>query len=352
MKKIIGILLGIICILLIGGTSFYFWGLSPKSQDSSIIVFKIEPGTSKTTIAKNLQSSGLIKNEFALDLYLFFHNMNIQAGEYELNPSMKPSEMLEKFQKGDVKINSSSITLIEGKKITDYANTLSESLAFSEEEFLSTANDTEFLTSLIEEYWFLTDQILNKGIYYPLEGYLYPDTYEFLQTTTPKEVIETILNHTAQKLEPLKEQIESNSYSFHDLLTMASIVEKEANTDNDRATAAQVFYTRLNDNWSLGSDVTAFYGAKKEMGKDSETWDVLNGVNPYNTRLTDGTMNGKLPIGPICSPSLSSIKASLTPSATNYYFFVANTCTGEVFFQTTAAEFNAKTKELSDSGCM
>lgn len=352
MKKIIWILLGIICITLIGGVGFYFWGLTPKSESTEPIIFKIEPGTSKTMVAKKLQKMGLIKNEFALDLYLFLHSMNIQAGEYELNPSMKPEEMLEKFKKGDILIHSATITLIEGKRITEYAKTLSESLAFTEEEFLATANDTEFLTSLVDEYWFLTDQILNKSIYYPLEGYLYPDTYEFLQTTTPKEVIKTILTHTEKKLESLKEKITTNSHTVHDLFTMASIVEKEANTESDRATAAQVFYTRLKDNWSLGSDVTAFYGAKKEMGKDSETWDVLNGVNPYNTRLTDGTMNGKLPIGPICSPSLSSIEAALTPSNTNYYFFVANTCTGEVFFQTTAAEFNAKTKELSDNGCM
>ena len=130
------------------------------------------------------------------------------------------------------------------------------------------------------------------------------------------------------------------------------IKEKEANTDTDRRMASQVFYKRLSENWSLGSDVTAFYGAKKEMGKDSETWEVLNDNNPYNTRLTNGSMNGKLPIGPICSPSLSSIVAALYPTDTNYYYFIANTCTGEVTFLETADDFYAKAVELSNNGCM
>ena len=126
---------------------------------------------------------------------------------------------------------------------------------------------------------------------------------------------------------------------------MASIVDKEAKTLDNRKTVSQVFWTRLRDNWSLGSDVTSYYGVQKNL-TEGITIDELLDQNPYNTRLTDGTMNGKLPIGPICNADVTSIEATLNPSPTNYYYFVANVCTGEVFFQTTSAEFEQKASEL------
>ena len=354
MKKVWIVIGVIVTLLIVGVVGFYFWGTSAKSNQSNIVTFIIEPGTSKTTIAKNLENAGLIRSQYALDMYLFFSKSNIQAGEYELSPSMSPLDMLKKFESGDIKIHSVTVTLLEGKRLEDYAETLANSFGFTKKEFMDAVDNKEFVESLVgnEDYWFLTEDILNSNIYHPLEGYLYPDTYEFLETATPEKVIRTILNYTEDKLDIHKEEILANSYSIHDLFTMASIVEKEADTDTDRRMASQVFYKRLSENWSLGSDVTAFYGAKKEMGKDSETWEVLNDNNPYNTRLTNGSMNGKLPIGPICSPSLSSIVAALYPTDTNYYYFIANTCTGEVTFLETADDFYAKAVELSNNGCM
>ena len=347
MKKVIII---IVCILIIGAlgfTGFYFWGISPRSSLNNPREFTIEA-------AKKLQDEGFIRSSLALSIYLFFNDYNIQAGEYELSEDMTPKAMLEKFANGDILIRSKKVTLIEGERLTDYAEVLSKSLGFSKDEFLEKVNDLDYLTSLIEsgDYWFLTDSILNDQLYYPLEGYLFPNTYEFLETATIDDVVRTILNTTKDQLEPLKDVILNSTHSIHDIMTMASIIEKEANTESDRKTVSQVFYTRLSENWSLGSDVTAFYGARKEMGKDSETYDVLYDVNPYNTRLTDGQMNGKLPIGPICSPSIISINAAIYPSDTAFYYFVANTCNGEVSFLTTADEFYLKTTELSKNGCL
>ena len=349
MKKvgiIIAVLLIVLCLIL-GG--YYAWGMTAVSKENTIKTFIIEPGTSKKTVAENLEKASLIHSKYPLIVYLFFNGSNIQAGEYELSTNMTPSEMIKKFASGEVKINSTTVLLVEGKRLTDYANTLAENLNFSSKEFLAQANDKEYLKTLIDEgeFWFLTDEILNEEIYYPLEGYLYPDTYEFLETASPKDVIETLLNHTKAKLESVKSDIENSPYSVHEILALASMVEKEANSKSDREMVAQVFLTRLKENWSLGSDVTTYYGAQKEIGKDELTWNELNDSNPYNTRLTDGSMNGKLPIGPICNPSITSIEAVLHPSNTNYYYFVANVCTGEVFFQTTSEEFSKKNTELS-----
>lgn len=347
MKKGVIISCGIIILILFLSAGYYVWGLGSKSKNSNDVTFIINAGTSKKTIAKNLANAGLIRSEIALDVYLYFAKSNIQAGEYTLNASMTPKEMINKFSTGDITIHSETITLIEGKRITDYASTLSEKLDFTKEEFLNTVNDEEFLNSLINsgEYSFLTSELLNTDIYYPLEGYLYPDTYEFLDNATPESVIKTMLNHTKLKLDEVTELISSSGLSIHQVLTMASLVEKEANSDTDREKVAQVFFKRISDNMPLGSDVTTYYGVGKEMG-DVLTINDLNDRNPYNTRLTDGTMNGKLPIGPICNVSISSIKAVLNKSNTNYTYFVANTCTGEVFFQEDYQEFLSKVTEL------
>lgn len=347
MKKGVIISCGIIILILFLSAGYYVWGLGSKSKNSSDVTFIIDAGTSKKTIAKNLANAGLIRSEIALDVYLYFAKSNIQAGEYTLNASMTPKEMINKFSTGDITIHSETITLIEGKRITDYASILSEKLDFTKEEFLNKVNDEEFLNSLINslEYPFLTSELLNTDIYYPLEGYLYPDTYEFLDNATPESVIKTMLNHTKLKLDEVTELINSSGISIHQVLTMASLVEKEANSDTDREKVAQVFFKRISDNMPLGSDVTTYYGVGKEMG-DVLTINDLNDRNPYNTRLTDGTMNGKLPIGPICNVSISSIKAVLNKSNTNYTYFVANTCTGEVFFQEDYQEFLSKVTEL------
>jgi len=347
MKKGLIIFLIVIFVILGGFVGFYCWGLSPKAKEADKVTFVIEAGTSKTLVAKNLEKAGLIRSQYPLILYLFLNRNNIQAGEYELSASMKPEDMIDKFSRGDVKINSVTITFVEGKNMKDYANIVADSFDITADEFVSVANDKAFLQSLIDsgDYWFLQKDILTEDIYYPLEGYLYPDTYEFLETADAKTVIITLLNHTKVKLDGYREQMEANELSVHELLTLASIVEKEAITANDRKMASQVFLSRLKDNWSLGSDVTAYYGVGKDM-TEVITSAELNDHNPYNTRLTDGSMNGKLPIGPICNPDITSIEAVLNPSDTNYYFFVANVCTGEVFFQTTSTEFEQKVREL------
>ena len=142
MKKVLLIIGIILVLLIIGGVGFYFWGITPKDNNDNVVVFTIEPGTSKTVIAKNLAKAGLIKSDIALDVYLFFNKINIQAGDYELSSNMKPEDMLKKFSAGDVKINSSTITLVEGKRLTDYADALAEKLDFSKDDIAEIVDNT------------------------------------------------------------------------------------------------------------------------------------------------------------------------------------------------------------------
>ena len=206
----------------------------------------------------------------------------------------------------------------------------------------------DYLNELISEYWFIDNSILNDNLYYSLEGYLYPETYEFKnRNVTVKEIFKTMLDEMNKKIEPYKESINSNKYSFHEILTLASIVELEGAKSNDRSGIAGVFFNRLDAGMSLGSDVTTYYASKVEMSERDLYKYEIDSVNGYNTR--SNSMAGKLPIGPICNPSIISIKAVLNPTSSDYYYFVADK-NGNTYFTKTYSEHNRKVSELKQAG--
>ena len=316
--------------LILGGFFYYHSSLKPVSNNNEPIIFNVEPLTSKKEIAQNLKAANLIKSDTTLLIYLFFNkDINLQAGEYELSQNMSALDILNKIAKGDVKLNTVNMTFVEGKNMNDLISLISKTFSVEKSDIKSVLEDKEFIQSLVEKYDFLTNEILNDNIYYALEGYLFPDTYTFLENASIEEVITKMLDNTNLKLSDLKVQLTNSNYTIHEIMTKASIIELEANA------------------WvgPLGMDVTTYYAVQKDMSAVL-TINDLNVVNPYNTRDQSGLMNNKLPVGPICSPSLSSIEAALNPSATNYVWFVANVCTGEVFFQETNNEFIAKSYEL------
>jgi len=347
MKKKIGLIIILsIVILLIGSVGFYCYGMSPKDSDSSTTTFVLNPGTSKISAAEKLKEAGLIRSETALKIYLFFHSdLNLQAGTYELKSSMSPKEIMTKMAKGDIKNDTVSVTLIEGRRITEYVRVLASKLNFTEEEIWNKIQDREYLQKLIDKYWFLDESILNQELYYPLEGYLFPDTYVFYENSTIEEVLEKILNNTNNQLEAVKNRSTKLEYTTHQILAMASIIELEAVTESDRETVSQVIYKRLNNGMGLGMDVTTYYAVKKEMGAGLTLTD-LKTISPYNTSEMNGSMAGKLPVGPICNPSKESILAVLNPTDTSYLYFYADIKTGKVYFSNTFEEHQKVIKEI------
>ena len=316
----------------------YFYLLTPVQKTSEIVKFNIESGKNKVEIISDLKKAGLVRNKIATLAYVFFNSdLNLQAGDYVLDRSLGVKEIMKKFDNGEtvdprVTVN---ITFVEGKRFTDYAKLISNNFDIKYDDIIKKCSDKEFLNTLISKYWFLSDEILNDKIYFPLEGYLYPDTYEFYQDTSIENIIYKMLDAFGSKVEALKESVSKSKYSMHDLLTIASIIEKEALNKADREGVSQVIYKRLDLSMSLGMDVTTYYAVFKEMG-DVLTKNDLNSDNAYNTR--NNNFKG-LPVGPICSPSLESITASLNPSDTNYIYFVADVTTGKVYFAETDAEF-------------
>lgn len=349
-KKIIILLILGIMALLLGGVMFYYeYSLGAVSDDETSVIIEIKEGTSAKEIINQLYEANLIKNKYPVYFYYKMKgNLNLQAGNYMLNRTMDVENILKKISSGDTINEVVQITFKEGKWVPKYVSLISEGFGYQESEIYDIISDVAYLKELIDKYWFLTEDILNESIYYPLEGYLYPDTYIFSKEATIKEIIEKILDNTNAKLEPYKALLtSSDKYSIHEYMTMASIIELEANKEEDRKKVSQVLYKRLDSNDTLGSDVTTYYGAKKSMSEEL-SWSELGESNAYNTRVTDGSMNGKLPVGPITNPTVTSIDAALNKALTDYYYFIANVCTGEVFFTNTIEEHITKGKELSN----
>ncbi len=341
-KRIIIVLICIlVVILLIVGT--YFYGLSRVSKNSEKVTFNIEKGTSTREVINDLYEANLIKSKISSLIYVKLHrNIIIQAGTYELNRNQNTREIFDALNSGKTIKDTINVTFVEGKRITDYMKVIEENFGYQESDILKFLNDQDFLKSLISKYDFIDESILNKDIYYSLEGYLFPETYEFYKNASLEEILTKMLDKTKNVLDNYSTSLKKRGLSYHELLTMASIIENETMAQEDRSIVSQVIYKRLDMKMSLGMDVTTYYGVRKDL-KETLTQSDLNSNNAYNTRNTSFL---GLPVGPICNPSEDSIKAALNPSATDYVYFYADK-EGKLHFAKTNAEFQELIRKYS-----
>lgn len=349
--KIIFILL--LLIIIIGGISIFAWyelSLKPVEEgNSQSIIIDIVPGQGTEGIASALKENNLIKDDLVFKIYCKLNEVNnMQAGTYELNKNMSVEEIVKKFQAGDVVIKEIKVTFQEGKNMRDIAKIISENTNNSYEDVMKVFEDKEYAKGLIEEYWFLTDEILDNNIYYPLEGYLYPDTYTFESVDVSiDDIIKIMLDQTDKVLSEYQIEIKSKGYTVHQFLSLASVVENEGISTEDRKGIAKVFLNRIERGMALQSDVTTYYAFKVNMGDRDLTQSELNTVNPYNTRGPN--MEGKIPVGPISNVSESAIEATLNPSDTDAIFFVADK-NGKIYFSNTNEEHEQIINELKSQG--
>ena len=346
MKKVYIILSIILVLVILTGIGAFVWyksALSPMSKTGEeTTIVTIPEGTGVSGIANILEENNVIKNAFACKIYCKISSIaNLQAGKYEFAKTEDVPEILARISAGDVVSDEISITFIEGKNIKWYAKEIAEHTNNTEEDVFDLLEDEKYIDSLIEKYWFLTDEIKSEDIYYPLEGYLLPDTYTFENKDVSVETIfNIILNFTEKYLDEHKEEFK---YTVHQTLTLASLAELEGKTTEDRAEIIGVFFNRINKKMSLGSDVTTYYAFGVDMAESDLTKKQINTYNPYNTRGPE--MSGKIPIGPICNMSKSAIEATLNPTETEAVYFVADK-NGKVYFTNTNDEHNDKIAEL------
>lgn len=348
MGKKIKIISCILIIIIIIGLLIYNGSLKPvnKEKKSEEIIVEIPEGYGISKIAALLKEKKVIKNELTFKIYIkLTGENNLQAGKYLFeNGKENVSQIVEKMKKGNVYKEDINITFIEGKNMRSIAKTIAENTKNTEKDVFELLSNEEYINSLIDKYWFLTDEIKNDNIYYALEGYLLPDTYTFENTNISVETIfNIILNFTDKYLSSFKDEIENSNLSLHEILTIASMAELEGKTTSDRAEVVGVFFNRIRANMSLGSDVTTYYAAKVDMGERDLTKKEINTNNAYNTRGPN--MSGKIPVGPICNPSKSAIEATINYKETDAYYFVADK-NGKVYFSKNYEKHQETIKKL------
>jgi UPF0755 protein len=347
--KFLLVLIILLAIAAAGLFGYYKLSLGPVSKNDEEVIVTIDKGLGAYDIAEVLEKSGAIRSAVVFKLYVKQNNLSgFKSGTYKLNKNMDIDTIIAELQKGsDYYPDNINLTFPEGKNMRWIAKYIASKTSITEEEVIAKQADTAYLDTLIEKYWFLTNDIKDPQILYPLEGYLFPNTYNFEKDVKIETIFTTMLDETDKNLKPLKADIEAGKYTIHKYLTMASIVELEASPSQNRPGVAGVFYNRLSKTMSLGSDVTTYYGLGLDLDERNLKMSEIMQANAYNTRSV--SMVGKLPVGPICNPSISSIKAAIYPEKTDYLYFVADK-NGKLYFTKSETEHNAKIKELKQQG--
>lgn len=349
--KIIIVILAILLVGIFAVGFFYNISISAISKKSEPVVVEIKENSTPYSVVDTLYENKLIKNKFVYKLYVKLNNVNnIKASVYEFNRNMKLKEIIEMMEKGNsYNPDQITVTFKEGLNVRKIARIIDEETNNSYDDVINLMADKEYIDTLINKYWFLTDSIKNSKIYYPLEGYLFPNTYSFAnKDVTVKEIIETMLDEMGKQLDKYKDKIKASEFNIHEIMTLASIVELEGGNADDRAGVAGVFYNRIKDGWVLGSDVTTYYYLKIDDFKQS-----LNGNanlytcdNAYNTRCTSFV---GLPVGPISNPGHESITATIDYTKHNYYYFVAD-CKGKTYLSKNSTEHYNTIQRLQNEG--
>lgn len=332
--------IGLCLAILVGGLLFYNAQLKPAAAASSEIVFTVDPGTSLNKVISELKDQGLIRSEWASKISIkLAHLTNIKAGTYTLDPSWEVREIFETLNDSRAaQVNDARLTFVEGDWAKHIAEKIGESTACTKEEMLELWNDPDYVRSLMADYPFLTEAVFNDDSRILLEGYLFPETYNFFTDASADQITRKILGQTLKVYQAYQTEIEQSELTVHELFTLASIVQYEAAKPSDMKLIAGVFYNRLHAGMKLQSSVTVCYAIDKEKDDDWTKCEVNpNFDSPYNTYKVEG-----LPPGPILNPGRDAIEAVLKPEASEYFFFMADVKgDGTVHYAKTYAEHQA-----------
>lgn len=351
LRNIALLLVAFFTTLVVSFCVIYKIGISSVDKnDDEIILVEIKQGMTTTSIAKVLRDNDLIKSELIFKVYTKLNGINnLKSGYFELSKNMDLEAITTKIHNGDtVDPNSIIVLFKEGLNMRGIANVIEKNTNNTAADVFALLEDETYINETIEKYWFLEDVIKDVNIYYPLEGYLFPNTYTLKdKDVSVKEIFEIMLNETDKILSKFKDEIDASEYSVHELLTIASMAELEGVLLEDRKNICGVFYNRLDKKMSLGSDVTTYYAFKVDMSERDLTKKEINTYNAFNTRGPN--MSGKIPVGPVANPSKEAIEAAIVPAINEYLYFVADK-NRKVYFTKTVNEHNAKIKELKSDG--
>ena len=334
LKSIFLILFLIIGIL----TACFFYASSQIKAlgDGKEIIYEVSAGSYSKTVLQDLQEEGMIKNSAISYYYQRFKDpssLQFKAGKYALNSNMTPNEICSYLSNGENAIQDTvTVTFLEGDWLKDYAAKIAQSTSLTKDELLAAWSDREYVSSLMQDYSCLSEEIFRDDARYYLEGYLFPDTYEFFSDTDVDTLTRKLLDQTEAIYLELKPSFDQNELSIHEIFTLASIVQYEASNIEDMKKVASVFFNRMAAGMYLQSSVTVCYALDINDGND---WVSCEGHSdydsPYNTYLYPG-----LPPGPIVAPGKDALEAVLHPDDTDYFYFIGDVCgDGSVYFAQT-----------------
>ncbi|MNC09752.1 putative aminodeoxychorismate lyase [compost metagenome] len=300
-----------------GGGAWYIWnGMQPVKPAGGPVTFTIEKGMGSAEIADLLEENGIIRNGLFFKGYLKWvkEGSSFKAGTYTAAPGDTYDSLIARLNAGDVvKKETVVFTIPEGYTAKQVADKLAAAWNQKPETFLKIIDSGAGLEA-VGRLGIPGDSKLRHR----LEGYLFPETYELVKESTPEQVVEAMLEQLEKKLDSAggwQAKLKERGLSLHELLTVASLVEREVVVDNERPVVAGVIYNRLDKGQKLEIDATVQYLLDKQKERLYEK--DLKVDSPYNTYKNEG-----LPPGPISSPGLASIKAALEPEASDYYFYV------------------------------
>jgi UPF0755 protein len=286
----------------------------PASYDDTSVTFVVESGENATTIAARLEELGLVTDGELFRMFIRYHEIdaNLEAGEYVLRPNMTMSEIAETLQHAS--IEEVTVTIPEGWRAEQVAQMLAQKKIVSDDEFMTLARGGKF------DYSLLQDRPEESS----LEGFLFPETYRIPAQAEAEDLVERMLSTLDERFTPeMRRLAAERGMTIYEVITLASIVEREAVIAEEQPLIAGVFLNRLEEGMYLRADPTVQYAKGYDATTGQwwapvavEEWEAVD--SPYSTYLYPG-----LPPGPICSPGLSAIQSVLEPADTEYLFFLA-----------------------------
>ena len=342
------------------GLSYAKSALQPVDPSSKQYVrVQIPDGANTQQIGSALEKSGVIKNGLVFTVYAKYKNYTeLKSGYYNLQKSMSVEDVIKELQKGGTpepqEVTLAELTIPEGYTLEQIAHTVGQLQGeFKEpmtaEAFMAKVQDETFIAQEVAKYPNLLESLPAKdsGVRYRLEGYLFPATYAIKESTTIESLIDNMLAAMDKNLYPHYAAIKEKNLTVNELLTIASLVEKEGAKTEDRKLIAGIFYNRLNQNMPLQSNIAILY-AEGKLGQNISLADdaaIDTSIDsPYNVYTKVGLMPG-----PVDSPSLDAIESSINQTKSDYLYFVANVQDGKVYYATTLEEHDRNVQEHINS---
>jgi UPF0755 protein len=332
MKKYIFAIAFVIVLVLLTNSVFSYFGNAPANKKNlEDVSVNIDSGTGVRKIASILHEKGLVRSElgFIVRAYALGAKDKLKAGLYNFSKNESGAGIIKRMIAGDILPRDNKVTIPEGLTLKEIAKRLADAQIVSANDFMFDAKVEKFRS----KYDFLAD-VPNGS----LEGYLFPDTYKFFKNTPVDEVIDRMLQRFDEQFKIAAQNTPGlQTYKLHEIVTMASIIEREVKTPEDRRIVSGILWSRIDHGVALAADATTRYVLNN--------WDKPLTVNdlktnsPYNTRTNAG-----LPPGPIGNPGLDTLKAAMDPKETDYFYYLSAP-DGKTIFSKTLDEHNANVQK-------